>query len=130
MKGPLVALELMLALVLSVTPDSMEELRGGRLIDLDGCRTNYGQLTQNGRDVKMRGGTWIADGWVRHDNSLVLVWTFPHWKQPSGFGVYRLVGKSMEGCYGRFEAIYLDDDGNLVGDTVQDAIHLNKEQKP
>lgn len=85
--------------------------------------SNWGTATQEGRVIFLTGHPrWEATGEIRADGSILLAWTLIETGQVCP-GVYRLEGKDLVGTWGYADAVTIEVDGTLSGETRPDRIY-------
>lgn len=80
----------------------------------------YGKISVNGKSVSLAGPIWIAEGKLREDGSLFLLWT----EISSGRiapSIYRIDEKGINGLWGWSDEVF-EDEGVLKGTTRGDTI--------
>lgn len=85
--------------------------------------TNYGMFIQVGKHVHLTGTHWIANGEIRKDGTLLLLWSSCGGKGKVVYvGVYELVDGDLRGFYGQPDSVSVERDGTLSGNVAADII--------
>lgn len=94
-------------------PEKKEELKKDTVPELPTGETNWGRLTQAGKNFELSGHpNWDGRGFIREDGKIQILWT---WKATGEAcpGVYDFVDGLLVGAWGHGSDVRFDDRGNL-----------------
>lgn len=84
--------------------------------------TNWGKLTHAGNVISIKGHPqWDAEGYVRADGSVYLLWTLKSTNAPAP-AVYKIVDRELRGSWGYSHEVRVEPDGSLSGETRPDRV--------
>lgn len=97
---------------------------GGQNIPVLPNSTNWGKLTQVGKDFRIEGHpNWDAVGRIRDDGKVFVLWSLRSTGDPCP-GVYEIKCGELIGLWGFGTEVEIKNDGSIGGEVRADRIYL------